>query len=605
MKLGQFFIHRNLATQENIDEALQLQSENGGQLGDILFAISNMRSIDYYRTLAQHYGMECIDLIKNPVDLTLLTEKDHDIYIEKMCIPVKENIIATSNVSLETIEFIYSHWGTDTHIVCTPKFDILWTLQKRFSNNYLDNAINTLINSNKTFSAKNTFSRFQKILLIVFFIGCLYFLYRNPIQFFIKVNIILTFTLSFILIYKVSLATIALFIKHKTDLSENLKIPKRDLPIYTIFIPLYKEKKMVLATLFRSIRHLQYPKHKLDVKILIEQDDESTIEILKSLSLPSYCELIYIPIGEPRTKAKACNYGLKFARGEYLTLYDAEDKPDPNQLYIALASFMQHKDSNLACVQGRLNFFNANENWLTRMFSIEYTYWFDLLLPALEHLRTPIPLGGTSNHFKTSILKKIDAWDPYNVAEDADIGIRLARLGYTARVIPSTTYEEANCQLLNWLKQRTRWVKGYMQTFIVHMRNPFQLWRAIGTPGLIGFILFVGGTIVSNLSILILWVIFFILLLPSPSNLSYLFPEYIIHLAWFNFIVGTLGVVILNVLGILRRKKYALLLSAITAPIYWLLMSLASYRALYQLFFNPSYWDKTEHGISKFQQSQE
>lgn len=601
MKIGQFFIHRKLATKADIDEALRLQSESGGQLGDILFAISNMRSIDYYQTLAQHYGMECRDLIKNPGDLSLLTEKDHDIYIKKMCIPIDDHTIATSNISMETINFIYSHWGTAVHVVCTPKFDILWTLQKKFSDNYLDDAINTLINSNIAFSAKKTFSTFQKILLVILCIASGYYLFKNPIQFFIDVNIILTFTLSFILIYKVTLATIALFIKYKKETPDHLTLPEQKLPIYSIFIPLYKEKKAVLDSLFRSIQDLEYPKHKLDVKILVEQDDVNTIDILKSLNLPSYCELIYIPIGEPRTKAKACNYGLKFARGEYLTLYDAEDKPDPSQLKIALAAFMQHKESNLVCVQGRLNFYNPNENWLTRMFSIEYTYWFDLLLPALEYLHTPIPLGGTSNHFKTSVLKEIDAWDPYNVAEDADIGIRLARMGYTARVIPSTTYEEANCQLINWLKQRTRWVKGYMQTFIVHMRNPVQLWCAIGTPGIIGFTLFVGGTIVSNLSILILWAIFFILLVPSPWQLSYLFPDYIIHLAWFNFIVGTLGVVILNVLGILRRKKYSLLLSAITAPIYWLLMSLASYRALYQLFFNPSYWDKTEHGISKFQ----
>lgn len=185
------------------------------------------------------------------------------------------------------------------------------------------------------------------------------------------------------------------------------------------------------------------------------------------------------------------------------------------------------------------------------------------------------------------------------MAEDADIGIRLERLGYTAKVIPSTTYEEANCQLINWLKQRTRWIKGYMQTFIVHMRNPIKLWYAIGTPGFIGFCLFVGGTIISNLSNLILWVIFFVLLLPSPWQIGYLFPDSIIYLAWFNFLVGTLGVVFLNLLGIIRRKKYDLILPAITAPVYWLLMSLASYRALYQLIFNPSYWDKTEHGISK------
>lgn len=599
MKLGQFLIQRNLATKEQIEEALKLQSESGGQLGDILFAVNSIRSLDYYKTLAQHYGMACYDLVKNPVDSNLLTQENYDLYLEKMCLPVKNNIIATSNPSVETIDFIYQHWGEDVHIVCTPKFDILWTLQKRFSDNHLDHAINLLMNNNVAFSAKKTFSLWQKILLIAFAIFSVIYAYFNPIKFFIITNIILTFTLSFILLYKICLALIASFIKHKVTRVDASDIPLHDLPVYSILIPLYKEKESVLKNLFKHIHQIQYPKHKLDVKVLVEQDDSDTIEILKSLNLPSYCEFIYIPAGNPRTKAKACNYGLKFARGEYLTLYDAEDKPDPFQLKIALATFLKNKDSNLVCLQGRLNFYNTHENWLTKMFGIEYTYWFDLLLPALEYLKTPIPLGGTSNHFKTSVLKEIDAWDPYNVAEDADIGIRLERLGYTAKVIPSTTYEEANCQLINWLKQRTRWIKGYMQTFIVHMRNPIKLWYAIGTPGFIGFSLFVGGTIISNLSNLILWVIFFVLLLPSPWQIGYLFPDSIIYLAWFNFLVGTLGVVFLNLLGIIRRKKYDLILPAITAPVYWLLMSLASYRALYQLIFNPSYWDKTEHGISK------
>ncbi|HEX2549128.1 MAG TPA: hypothetical protein VHM20_04810, partial [Gammaproteobacteria bacterium] len=177
MKLGQFFIHRKLATSEEIEKALQVQAESGGQLGDILFAISNIRSIDYYRTLAQHYGMECVDLIKNPIDMDLLTDQDHDIYIEKMCIPIGDHTVATSNLSLETIDFILAHWGQATHIVCTPKFDILWTLQKRFRDNYLNEAINKLMDTNTSYSAKKTFSPVQKILLAILFSCIAYFLY--------------------------------------------------------------------------------------------------------------------------------------------------------------------------------------------------------------------------------------------------------------------------------------------------------------------------------------------------------------------------------------------------------------------------------------------
>ena len=609
MKLGQRFVDTGLVSEEQILEALALQDRSGGQIGDILLAMSNIRALDFYLILAHHYGLEFVDLLKNPPDLHLLTETDHDIYFTKKCIPIRcegdKVTIATWSPSLETINFIKSYWGQKATIICTSRFDVLWILQQRFSDHYLDEAINKLINSNIAFSAKKTFNIWQKFLLIGLVSITIFYAVTNPIGLLILINILLTITLSGTLIYKIFLAIIALFLKTEYDIPKLEKLSEKNFPIYTILIPLYDEKYAVLKQLFENISKIDYPKHKLDIKILLESDDVATIAAIKSLNLPNYFVFIYVPSGVPRTKAKACNYGLKFARGEYLTLYDAEDKPDPYQLKIALATFLENPDSNLGCLQSRLNFYNSNENWLTRMFTIEYTYWFDMLLPALEYLGTPIPLGGTSNHFNVAVLRDIDAWDPYNVAEDADLGVRLQRLGYQTRVIPTTTYEEANCQLINWIKQRTRWIKGYMQTYIVHMRNPYKLWRALGTRGFIGFQLFIGGTILSNLSNLLLWVIFFFLLMPSPYSLGYLFPKSIIFLAWCNFIIGTLGIIFLNLLGILRRQKYEFFLVAFTAPAYWLLMSVASYRALYQLFFNPSYWDKTQHGISKIYDTSE
>jgi cellulose synthase/poly-beta-1,6-N-acetylglucosamine synthase-like glycosyltransferase len=603
MKLGEYFIKNNLANENQIQKALQLQDKAGGQLGEILFAISNMRALDYYKTLAEHYGMEFVDLLINSPDFELLDENERGIFLEKSCLPIQKVgntlTVAISSPSSDMFDFVKNRWGENTHIVCTSKFDVLWILQKRFNDNYVYESINDLLENNIAFSAKKVFSEWQVDLLVVLLCGIIFFICVSPINFLITLNIILTFSLSGALLYKVMLAITSLLIKVENANPCLTSLSEKELPIYTILIPLYKEMSPVLINLCASLKKMDYPSHKLDIKMLLEEDDKETIENLKKLNLPSQFEFIYVPAGEPRTKAKACNYGLKFARGEYLTLYDAEDAPDPNQLKIALCAFLESKEKNLVCVQSRLNFYNSNENWLTRMFTLEYTYWFDLLLPSLAYFNTPIPLGGTSNHFKTSVLKMIDAWDPYNVAEDADIGIRLHRLGYFAQVISTTTYEEANCRLWNWLKQRTRWIKGYMQTYIVHMRNPLKLWRALGTRGFIGFQLFVGGTILSNLSNLLLWVVFFMLLFAYSTGLSTLFPRFIIYLAWFNFIMGTAGVIFLNLLGIIRRRKYNLVFSAVTAPVYWLLMSLASYRALYQLIFKPSYWDKTEHGISK------
>jgi cellulose synthase/poly-beta-1,6-N-acetylglucosamine synthase-like glycosyltransferase len=223
-----------------------------------------------------------------------------------------------------------------------------------------------------------------------------------------------------------------------------------------------------------------------------------------------------------------------------------------------------------------------------------------LLLPALERLRVPIPLGGTSNHFRVNILKQVHAWDPFNVTEDADLGLRLARFGFFTQVLHSTTFEEANCQLWNWVKQRTRWVKGYMQTYLVHMRTPVDLWKRVGTLGFIGFQLFVGGTILSNLLNIPMWILSFVLFNLPEWNIHRYFPKPLFYEIWLmNFLLGTVGIVVLNMLGVIAVKNKHLALSAFTAPLYWLLMSLASYRALYQLIVKPSYWDKTEHGISQ------
>jgi glycosyltransferase XagB len=181
--------------------------------------------------------------------------------------------------------------------------------------------------------------------------------------------------------------------------------------------------------------------------------------------------VIVVPCGLPQTKPRALNYALCFARGSLLTIYDAEDIPDPRQLRRAAAAFAV-LPQDTACLQAELVFDNANENWLTRQFTIEYAMLFGMILPALAAHRLPLPLGGTSNHFRIDALRRAGAWDAYNVTEDADLGIRLARLGFDTDTITSCTYEEANVSLRNWMRQRTRWMKGFLATWLVHMREP-------------------------------------------------------------------------------------------------------------------------------------
>lgn len=244
------------------------------------------------------------------------------------------------------------------------------------------------------------------------------------------------------------------------------------LPVYTVLVPLYKEAE-VAAKVVRSVTSLDYPKDKLDVILLLEEPDQETRKALEGVALPACVRTLVVPDGSPRTKPRACDYGLAAARGEFLVIYDAEDRPEPDQLKKAVVAFRRLPE-RVMCLQAKLNYYNPRQNWLTKWFTLEYTTWFDLFLPGLNRLRVPIPLGGTSNHFRTAGLRELGGWDPFNVAEDCDLGMRLHRRGYRTVVLDSTTWEEANSRLGSWIRQRSRWVKGYIQTHLVHTRESMR-----------------------------------------------------------------------------------------------------------------------------------
>jgi cellulose synthase/poly-beta-1,6-N-acetylglucosamine synthase-like glycosyltransferase len=243
----------------------------------------------------------------------------------------------------------------------------------------------------------------------------------------------------------------------------------QDMPMYTVLCPLYKESIM-LPIFVEAMQKLEYPIDKLQILLLLEEEDRETIATARDLDLPSQFQIVVVPNTSPKTKPKALNYGMKFATGEYIVIYDAEDDPDTLQLKKAACIF-SHAGNDVACIQSKLDYYNDTQNLLTRLFTLEYSLWFNLTLPGLQALNAPIPLGGTSNHYRAAALQAIGLWDSFNVTEDADMGIRIARKGYRTLIMDSTTFEEANSMTKNWFKQRSRWVKGYMQTYLVHLRG--------------------------------------------------------------------------------------------------------------------------------------
>jgi cellulose synthase/poly-beta-1,6-N-acetylglucosamine synthase-like glycosyltransferase len=374
------------------------------------------------------------------------------------------------------------------------------------------------------------------------------------------------------------------------------RLEDRVLPVYSVLVPLFRETE-VLPGLVQSLRALDYPAAKLEVLLVLEESDWETQTALLGLELPGNFRTIIVPDGQPRTKPKALNYALQFARGEFIVVYDAEDRPHSGQLRRALELF-RYAPRGVACVQAQLNIYNPSQNWLTRQFTIEYSALFDAVLPALERLRLPVPLGGTSNHFPARMLTAAGAWDPFNVTEDADLGIRLARQGWRTSILHSTTWEEAPASFTQWLKQRTRWLKGWMQTYLVHTRRPGQLAAELGSFGTLGFHALMGGLILSAL----VHPLFYALLahyawsgqLFAPAETS--LARALWTIASINLVAGYGVSIVVGMLAVWRRGRPGLALHALFMPLYWLLISLAAYRALYQLVRTPYLWEKTTHG---------
>jgi cellulose synthase/poly-beta-1,6-N-acetylglucosamine synthase-like glycosyltransferase len=375
-------------------------------------------------------------------------------------------------------------------------------------------------------------------------------------------------------------------------------LPDRALPVYTIIAALYREAGSV-AGLLAAIERLDYPPEKLDVIVAVEADDSDTRAALAATRTRFPITVIPVPPQGPRTKPKALNVALPFARGAYTVIYDAEDRPEPGQLRDALQAFLAGP-ADLACVQARLSIDNTDDSWLAGYYTAEYAGQFDVFMPGLAALGLPLPLGGSSNHFHTATLRKTGAWDPFNVTEDADLGMRLSRFGYRTGMIRSTTYEEAPARAGPWLRQRTRWFKGWMQTWLVHMREPMTLFRQLGPAGFVAFHLMVGGNVLAAL----VHPLFVAALIAaafqgggpwSGDRVS----AVLVPLYSATAVFGYLSSAAIGWLGLSRRGLLSSGWVLLLTPLHWMLLSLAAWRALHQLFTAPFAWEKTEHGLAR------
>ena len=371
-------------------------------------------------------------------------------------------------------------------------------------------------------------------------------------------------------------------------------------PVITLLIPLYKEKEIAEHLLTR-LEALDYPKELLDVCLVLEQNDDTTRAAIGRTRLLTWMRAISVPDGTIKTKPRALNYALDFARGSIIGVYDAEDAPAVNQLRIVARTFAA-SPPQVACLQGILDYYNSATNWLTRCFAIEYASWFRVVLPGFARMGLVVPLGGTTLFFRRAVLEELGGWDAHNVTEDADLGVRLARRGYRTEFIPSVTEEEANGRAWPWIKQRSRWLKGYAVTYGVHMRRPIALMRDLGAWRFFGLQILFAGTLSQFLLAPLVWSLW---LIPFgvPHPMTALLPMWAIWTIAISCLLTEVIHLLIAAVAVRRADKPWLAKWALTLQLYFPLAVVATWRGLLELTWKPFFWDKTAHGVLLPQQT--
>ena len=374
-----------------------------------------------------------------------------------------------------------------------------------------------------------------------------------------------------------------------------------ELPTFSILVPLYRERH-IAERLVRRLERLEYPRGRLDIVLVLEESDTTTARAVASASLPPWMRVLTVPDGAPRTKPRAMNYALDFCNGDILGIYDAEDAPAPDQLFRIARRFASAPD-DLACLQGVLDYYNPRQNWLARCFTVEYATWFRLVLPGMARLGFAVPLGGTTLFVRRQVLEAVGAWDAHNVTEDADLGFRLARHGYRTEVIGTTTGEEANCHAIPWIRQRSRWLKGYLVTYAVHMGRPARLLRDLGPWRFLGFQAHFITALSQFILAPLLWT-FWLIPLGLPHPLQGHVPAGLLSLCAGLFLLAECVNMALGAIATRGPRHRHLWPWVPTLHLYYPIGCAAAYKALYELLVCPFYWDKTAHGISPPQEPQ-
>jgi glycosyltransferase XagB len=601
-RLGELLLATGLITNAQLIEGLRIQERVGGRIGEVLVYAGIVPEDHVVAALAEQLRLPLVDVSKLRPDLDALALVPEPVARRNGFVPlaISEHVLylaMSDPLDDDAVAELRAHTKLPIRIVIASRPGIEQLFQRTYSTRYIRVATTELLNRSPEESAYRVLTWPQRAVFLVGLIVFVLFLAYSPINTIIAFNVFSVLFYTSFSLYKFRMIYDAL--GHTFELpvteAEIAALDERELPVYTIMVPLYREAA-VLPKLIDSLSQLDYPPSKLDIKLILEEDDLETQAAVKALDIPPHFKLVIVPDAQPKTKPKACNYALIQAEGKYVVIYDAEDRPDSDQLKKIVVAYSKAEE-RIVCIQCKLNYYNRDQNLLTRWFAIEYSSWFDLFMPGLDAADSPIPLGGTSNHLVREKLIELGAWDPFNVTEDADLGVRLHKFGYKTAIVDSTTYEEANSDLYNWVRQRSRWVKGYIQTWLVHMRNPLKLGRQMGWRNWWSFQFVIAGTFFGFLLNPVYWVLTTMWVLTKAGVIRELFPGLVYFAAAAGLYIGNFVFTYINVAGVLRRGYPELVKYALISPLYWALMSVGAYKGFFQLFYRPFYWEKTVHGL--------
>lgn len=595
LPLGRHLVNSGVINGTQLVQALHAQKQLGAPLGEILVAEGWASAQEVQDALARQHGITQADLTQQPPNPKLAAQMPVEFWLRHRVIPWMQLgqtvLIATSRPDqFDSIRAALADVFPNVIAVLASETAITDAITTEFSH-ALASAAGTRVAPSLSCRTWNppTQSWWSPACLI--FVGLAIL---SPAWFLAVCSLVAVISL-----LSVALLKLFAFICHLSGQTHHAKqpqLPPGRLPKVSIMVPLFHEKE-IAKDLIRRLSRLTYPKAMLDVMLVLEEHDDITRETLAQTTLPSWMRVIKVPAhGGLTTKPRALNFALDFCRGDIIGIWDAEDAPAPDQIDLVVARFAE-ADKNVVCLQGMLDYYNPRANWLARCFTIEYASWWRIILPGMARMGLVIPLGGTTLFFKRKELEELGGWDAHNVTEDADLGIRLARAGYRTELIDTVTFEEANCKPWPWIKQRSRWLKGFMITYLVHMRRPRQLMRELGAKRFWGYQVFFLGTFSQFLLAPVLWS-FWLVTFGLSHPVQMLLPTSVIYAIGGMFILAEILTICIGLVAVSHSDRRFLMPWVFTMIVYFPLGVLAAFKAVYELALRPFYWDKTQHGQS-------